>query len=66
MRSVPDISCYILADDVLVWAEGELMVGNLAKALNTTHEYLQDMGATVVPSKSFNFANDSKAAKWLR
>ena len=66
MRNVPGIACYILADDVLVWAEGELMVGHLAKALDTTHEYLHDMGAKVAPSKSYNFASDSKAAKWLK
>ena len=42
------------------------MVGQLAKALNTTHEYLNDMGATVAPSRSYNFASDSKAAKWLQ
>ena len=42
------------------------MVGQLAKALNTTHEYLNDMGAKVAPSKSYNFASDSKAAKWLQ
>ena len=54
MRRIPGIACYILADDVLVWAEGELRVGRLAEALNTTHEYLEDMGAKVVPSKSYN------------
>ena len=66
MRKVPGIACYILADDVLVWAEGELMVGQLAKALNTTHECLEDMGAKVAPSTSYNFASDGKAAKWLK
>ena len=53
MRKVQGIACYILADDVLVWAEGELMVGQLTKALNTTHEeYLEGVGAKVAPSKS--------------
>ena len=65
MRMIPGISCYILADDVLILAEGTTMVGRLAHALNTTHELLDDMGAKVAPSKSFNFASDKEAATWL-
>jgi len=36
----------LLADDVLIVSEGSRMVGKLARALNQTHEYLHDMGAT--------------------
>ena len=31
MRAIPGVSCYILADDVLVLAEGAAMVGRLAE-----------------------------------
>ena len=60
MRTIPGVSCYILADDVLVLAEGAAMVGRLAEALNSTHEYLNDMGAKVAPAKSYNFASSKK------
>ena len=66
MRAIPGVDCYILADDVLVLAEGVAMVGRFAEALNTTHEYLNDMGARVAPTKSYNFASSKKAAEWLR
>ena len=42
------------------------MVGRLRDALNTTHEYLNDMGARVAPTKSYNFASSKKAAEWLK
>ena len=41
------------------------MIGRLAEALNSTHEYLNDMGARVAPAKSYNFASSKKAATWL-
>ena len=44
MRAIPGVECYILADDVLVLAEGADMAGRLRDALNTTHEYPNDMG----------------------
>ena len=65
-RTIPGVSCYILADDVLVLAEGATMVGRLAEALDATHEYLNDMGAKVEPAKSYNFASSKKAAVWLK
>ena len=65
MRAIPGVSCYMLADDVLVLADGAAMVGRLAEALNSTHEYLNDMGARVAPAKSYNFASSKKAAAWL-
>ena len=57
VRAIPGVDCYILADDVLLLAEGAAMVGRLRDALNTTHEYLNDMGARVAPTKSYNFAS---------
>ena len=66
MRAIPGVECYILADDVLVLAEGADMVGRLRDALNITHEYLNDMGARVAPTKSYNFASSKKAAEWLK
>ena len=65
MRTIHGVSCYILADDVLLLAEGASMVGKLAEALNATHEYLNDMGAKVAPAKSYNFTSSKKAAAWL-
>ena len=65
MRTIHDVRCYILADDVLILAEGVTMVGKLAEALNATHEYLNDMGAKVAPAKSYNFTSSKKAAAWL-
>ena len=65
MRRIAGIACYILADDVLVLAKGPDMVGRLAEALNSTHEFLQDMGAKVAPAKSYNFASVKTAVAWL-
>lgn len=65
MRRIAGIACYILADDVLVLAEGPDMVRRLAEALNSTHEFLQDMGAKVAPAKSYNFASVKSAVTWL-
>ena len=59
------VQTYILADDVLILAKGPNMLHNFAKALNQTHDYLQQMGAKIAPDKSFNFASCSKAQKWL-
>ncbi len=47
----------VLADDVLMVTEGKTMLRKFVDALNYTHQYLQDMGARVAPSKSFNFAS---------
>ena len=44
MRTVGDITCYILADDVLILAIGPRMIGKLARALNKTHKYLKQYG----------------------
>ena len=55
------VMCYILADDVLILTKGEQMVPKLAEAINTTHLYLQRMGAKVAPDKSFNFSTNAAA-----
>ena len=60
MRTIPGIICFILADNLLVLVEGADMVDRLAQALNSTHEFLNDMGAKVVPAKSYYFANCKK------
>ena len=36
-----------------------------AKALDATRWYLQAMGAKVAPSRSYNFATNRKATRWL-
>jgi len=66
MRTIGDVRCFILADDVLILALGENMLGQFAKALNSTHDFLQQMGAKVAPNKSYNFASGRKAVAWLR
>ena len=50
-----DVEANILADDVLMIAKGKKMLRTYPNALNYTHQYLQDMGAKVVPAKSYNF-----------
>ena len=65
MREIVDIKCFILADDVLLIAQGRHMAENFAKALDQTHEYLHCMGAKVAPNKSFNFATHRKVKAWL-
>ena len=66
MRCFNDVPCYILADDVLIPAYGEQMYDNFVNALNTTHDYLQQMGARIAPDKSYNFASHIKAREWLK
>ena len=65
MRTFGDVRCFILADDVLILAQGQHMLGQFAKALNSTHDFLQQMGARVAPNKRYNFASGRKAATWL-
>lgn len=66
MRTVGDSRCFILAGDVLILAQGQHMLGQFAKALHTTHDFLQQMGAKVAPNKSFSFVSGRTAAVWLR
>ena len=56
----------VLADDVLMVAQGRSMLKKYAKALNFTHLYLQDLGAKVAPTKSYNFSSTEAGRKWLK
>ena len=49
MRTHIGITCYSLADDVLIIGTGLKMVSKFAKAFNATHLYLHKMGAKVAP-----------------
>ena len=55
----------VLADDILILAGGRKMLRRFGKALHLTHEYMEDAGARIAPDKSYNFASNQKAAKWL-
>ena len=66
MRVIPGIQVFILADDVLILATGKTMIGQLAEAINRTHQYLHEMGAKVAPDKSYNFASTVEGKKWLQ
>ena len=59
------VQAMILADDIMVVAKGGGMVRKFAQALDKTHMYLRDMGARVAPEKSYNFASNKEARKWL-
>ena len=65
MRTI-GVACVVLADDVLILADGSEMLTLFAKGLNHTHEYLQAMGARIAPDKSYDFASDPIAVNWLR
>ena len=65
MRSM-QVAAKVLADDVLVVAKGRRMLRQYTKALNYTHQYLQDMGSKVAPSKSYNFATTEIGRTWLK
>ena len=41
------------------------MLDRSTLALDSTHAYLQSMGARVAPDKSFNFASNKVARDWL-
>ena len=60
------VLCYLLADDVLILAHGPQMLDKFVNALDATHSYLQQMGATIAPDKSYNFASNDKASRWLQ
>ena len=38
------VDAKVLADDVLMMAKGRMMLRQYTKALDYTHQYLQDMG----------------------
>ena len=64
MRS-KQVVAKVLADDVLIVAQGRRMLRQFTKALDYTHQFLQDMGSKVAPSKSYNFASTELGRKWL-
>ena len=65
MRSM-NVIPKVLADDVLVMATGRRMIRQYTKALNYTHQFLQDMGSKVAPGKSYNFASTNIGRRWLK
>ena len=56
----------LLVDDILILASGENMKETFRRALEATHGYLLDMGATVAPDKSHVFATTGAMRKWLK
>ena len=58
-----EVACFILADDVLILSQGKMVIDKFVDGLNSTHLYLQAMGAKVVPDKSFNFASNNTFTK---
>ena len=60
MRTYAGITCFILADDVLIIGTGMKMVSKFARALDAAHSYLHLMGAKVPTDKSYNFASCKK------
>ena len=54
-----------MVDDILVLVHGDDMKQVFGKALDATHQYLIDMGATVAPDKSIVFATTKSMRKWL-
>ena len=65
MRKFTGISCFILADDVLILGTGMKMLTKFAGALNATHEYLHMMGAKVAQTRAITLQAASKRKKWL-
>ena len=61
-----EVEAKVLADEVLMIAQGKHMLRKYAKALDYTHQYLQDMGSKVAPAKSYNFASTDGGRKWLK
>ena len=56
----------ILADDLLVIAHGPAHVVKAEEAIDRTHQMLQEMGAMVSPTKSYNFSSDEAMRRWLK
>ena len=62
MRSM-QVDAKVLADGAMIVAKGRRMLRQYTKALDYTHEYLQDMGARVAPGKSYHFASTDLGRK---
>ena len=54
-------TCFILVDDVLIIAKGQLMLTILARSINFAPKCLQTMGAKIAMDKSYNLARTPAA-----
>ena len=59
------VDAKVLADDVLMVANCRMLLRQFTKALDYTHQYLQDMGSRIAPAKSYNFASTVIGRRWL-
>jgi hypothetical protein len=65
MRSM-QVTPRVLADDILLFARGEGHETRFKQAYDATHAYINDMGASMAPSKSATFSTDRKTRQRLR
>ena len=56
----------VLADDILVAAHGTDHQRHFHHAFSLTLEYIQDIGATIAPDKSYLISTNRVTRKWLR
>ena len=56
----------VLADDILLIAEGPEGYAKFQSHFDTTHDYIHTMGATLAPSKSYAFATHNTTRAWLK
>ena len=66
MVRTPTVHPRVLADDILVTADGPQHEQHFQQALDTTHCYLWDMGALAAPDKSANFPTSAVTRSRLR
>lgn len=60
-----DLVPWILADDICFASYGKDMFAAFTNGMHVTHVYLYHMGATLAPTKSYNFASTRYAGQWL-
>ena len=56
----------ILADDILVFAQGETHEATFKQAFDITHIFMRDIGAELAPAKSTTFSTNRKTRSRLR
>ena len=56
----------VLADDILVITQGPDPITQFKTVFDSTHQYLQDIGAKIAPDKSAVFASDPKHRRDLK
>ena len=56
----------ILADDLLVVANGAAHAVLAEQAIDKTHRMLGEMGAKVAANKSYNFSSSPDMRRWMR